>query len=111
MKTVVILTQNLHQRDGISAQTINLILVLLEAGLSVQVFNLGRSSSLAPLFEAFGDDGIYVNDGSLESWSEVIQKIILNSNWRLLRATISKILYEALGNQFVNEDYRIPVVG
>ena len=42
MKTIAILTPNLHQRDVITAHSINLISDWLEAGFCVQVFNLGR---------------------------------------------------------------------
>jgi glycosyltransferase involved in cell wall biosynthesis len=42
MKTIAILTPNLHQRDGITAHSINLITSWLEAGFCVHVFNLGR---------------------------------------------------------------------
>jgi glycosyltransferase involved in cell wall biosynthesis len=87
--------------------------VVTNSGVAVNVKSHGLpviSSDLAPLVEAFGGNGIYVNDGSIESWSQVIQKIVLDLNWILLRATISKSLYRASSTEFGNNDYRILTV-
>jgi glycosyltransferase involved in cell wall biosynthesis len=65
------------------------------------------SSDLAPLVEVFGDNGIYVNNDSIESWSQVIKKITLDPNWRLLRETISKSLHGSSHNKFIKNDSRI----
>lgn len=87
--------------------------VITNSGVAVNAKSQGLpviSSNLAPLIEAFGDDGIYVKDGSIQSWSQVIQKIILDPNWRLLRATISKSLYGTSHNKFIKNDSRIVAV-
>jgi hypothetical protein len=69
------------------------------------------SSNLAPLIEAFGDDGIYVNDATIESWSQVIQKIALDSNWILLREAISKSLYGESRYELLKNNSRILALG
>lgn len=72
---------------------------ITNSGVAVNARSQGLpvlSSNLEPLIEAFGDDGIYIKDGSVESWSEAIQKIILNPNWRILRSTISKRMYRLI---------------
>jgi len=87
--------------------------VITNSGVGVNAKSQGLpviSSNLAPLIETIGDNGIYVKDGSIESWSQVIQKIILDPNWRLLRATISKSLYGLTGNEFIkNESLKVAV--
>jgi glycosyltransferase involved in cell wall biosynthesis len=65
------------------------------------------SSNLDPLIEAIGDDGIYVENGSIEKWSQVIQKIVLDQNWMSLRSTISKSLYGAPSIKFTQNYSRI----
>jgi glycosyltransferase involved in cell wall biosynthesis len=86
---------------------------ITNSGVAVNAKSQGLpviSSELAPLIEAFGKDGIYVNDDAIEMWSQVIQKITLDPNWRLLRATISKSLYSASSNKFLKNDSRIVLV-
>ena len=61
-------------------------------------------SNLPPLSEALGNYGIYVSDGSIKSWSKVIQELILNPNWMLLREKISKGVYSTSGNRFVENE-------
>jgi glycosyltransferase involved in cell wall biosynthesis len=86
---------------------------ITNSGVAVNAKSQGLpviSSELAPLIEAFGKDGIYVNDDAIEMWSQVIQKITLDPNWRLLRETISKSLYSASSNKFLKNDSRIVAV-
>jgi glycosyltransferase involved in cell wall biosynthesis len=83
---------------------------ITNSGVAVNVKSQGLpaiSNDLAPLVEAFGDNGIYVNNGSVESWSKVIQKITLDPNWRSLRETISKSLHASSHNEFIKNDSRI----
>jgi glycosyltransferase involved in cell wall biosynthesis len=84
--------------------------VITNSGVAVNAKSQGLpaiSSDLAPLVEAFGDNGIYVSNDSIESWSQVIQKITLDPNWRLLRETISKSMYGSSHNKFIKNDSRI----
>jgi glycosyltransferase involved in cell wall biosynthesis len=83
--------------------------VITNSGVAVNAKSQGIpviSSNLPPLIEAFGEDGIYVNDDSIKSWSQEIQKIALNSNWRVLRSTISKNLHSASSNEFGKNNFR-----
>lgn len=83
--------------------------IITNSGVAVNAKAQGLpviSSDLAPLVEAFGDDGIYVNNGSIESWSQVIQRITLDPKWRLLRSRISKSMYYKSQNKFIKNDSR-----
>ena len=67
------------------------------------------SSNLLPLLEAFGDSGIYVKDGSVKSWSKIIQEIITNPNWRISRDKISETMYSLLNNASFENEFRMVV--
>jgi glycosyltransferase involved in cell wall biosynthesis len=67
------------------------------------------SSNLLPLFEVFGENGIYVKDGSVKSWCEAIKQIISNPNWRVSRNRISEKIYNSARNQSIKDEFRMVV--